>query len=454
MNPSPDAVASKIADWRSASGPAHRRLSSALRLAVLDGRIAPGDRLPSERSLARSIGVSRTTVTTAYRELADSGFIFTSARRRPLASLPPSRLRTDPVAPDADVIDLSTASPLAPERHIHAAYSHALDRLPSHLGRTGYDRTGIPELRAAVARWFTARGLVTAPDQILITHGAQHALSLVAQSLLSARPRVLVEHPTYPNALELFHLLGARLKATPLLRGRDDLTQWRPLLEEADLVYVVPDFHNPTGTILPTWARSALRTSGLLVVDETMVTLGLDGRCLPDTPPVASFHPDAITIGSLSKSLWAGLRVGWLRAPRQLVARLARRRAASDLGNSVLDQLAVADLLDAGLSVDEQTSWQRSERCDHLRAALLGSALDVSRIERPRGGLSLWVQLEEPVAAQMAARANLYGLELSAGPRFSPFGAFQRHLRIPYTLPLDQLDRAIDRLVRLRSDVK
>ncbi len=349
------------------------------------------------------------------------------------------------------MIDLTSASPLAPGRFLQEAYAAALNQLPSYLAQTGYDRTGILELREAVARWFSSRGLATTPAQILITHGAQHALSLVAHVLLRSRSAVAVEHPTYPNALEIFRLLGSQVTAVPPARRFADVDAWKSALEAADLVYLTPDFHNPTGVSIPAEVRPALRSRNVMVIDETMVALGLDGRCLPESPPLACFHPNAITIGSVSKCLWGGLRVGWLRASESLVTKLARLRPATDLGNSVLDQLAVTELLEAGRCVDTDASWQRTQRSDHLRTALLNSSLDIEAIDRPTGGLALWVQFEKPVAAAMASRASDEGLALSAGPMFSPRGAFQRHLRIPYTLNSDQLDQVVSRLTSLRE---
>lgn len=447
-------MATRIGAWRTAGTPAHQSLSTAIRLAILDGRISLEQQLPSERSFALALGVSRTTVTRAYRNLSEQGFLHSEERHKPRVRIPLAHQDPSETSTPGDVIDLATASPQAPERHIHAAYAHALDRLPAYLGQTGYDRSGLPALRSAVARWFTARGLETGPEQIFITHGAQHALSLVARTLLGRHGSVALEHPTYPNALQLFSQLGARITALPPVRASDDLQAWQNTLQHVDLTYLVADFHNPTGESIPAENRPALRTRNLMVVDETMVALGLNGSPLTETPPMACIHPKAITIGSASKCFWGGLRVGWLRASEAVVTQLAQRRPITDLGNSVLDQLAVADLLDAGRSIDVEASLRRTERCEHLRRMLLGSSLDIRSLTQPTGGLSLWMQLEEPVTAAMSVRASEFGLSLSAGPRFSPSGGFQRHLRIPFTLPAEDMEMAIDRLVDLRSAVQ
>ena len=448
MRTPPAALRSMLGPWQQVQGPAHRALADALRLAVLDGRLGVGSVLPSERSLSDALSISRTTVTAAYRRLADEGFISTAERRAALVTLPQDRTRPLAHGHSPSLVDFATASPYAPGPQVHHAYMEALSQLPRYLGSDGYDREGIAELRHAIAQWFTSRGLATIPEQILITHGAQHALSLVTTELVPRRAKVLVEHPSYHNALELFARQGARITVAPPVRDEAGLDEWRTKAADVDLVYAIPDNHNPTGSSMPLWARSGWRTSGWLIIDESMVELGLDGVPCSPLPPLARFHSNTITIGSLSKSVWGGLRIGWIRSSQAVIERLARRRSASDLGNSIVDQLAAAQLITAGHTADEARSLENSRRCDHLRQRLLEELPGVA-ITRPAGGLALWVQLPRPVAARLSDVALTEGLALSAGPRFSPCGAFQRHLRVPFTHSRLVMDQGTDHLVDL-----
>ncbi|WP_058234336.1 aminotransferase class I/II-fold pyridoxal phosphate-dependent enzyme [Devriesea agamarum] len=148
-------------------------------------------------------------------------------------------------------------------------------------------------------------------------------IDLTSASPLAPRPTVALEHPTYPNALELFSHIGARITALLPVRSRADLDIWQSALHHADLSYLIADFHNPTGISVPADLRPTLQSRNLLVVDESMVALVLGGACLPDAPPMGCSHPKAITIGSVSKNLWGGLRIGWLRASEKIIIRPA-----------------------------------------------------------------------------------------------------------------------------------
>ena len=178
---------------------------------MLDGRLPLRTRLPGERELAEALGVSRTTATAAYAALRDEGFL---ASRRGVGQLDAAarrsgRRRASPAATGEDVIDLSCAACAAPEGALHAALAAATAELPRHLPGPGYDAAGLPMLRAAIAAHLTARGVPTAPEQVLVTAGALHAFTLLLRVLAGPGDRVLVEHPTYPAALDAVRAVGA-----------------------------------------------------------------------------------------------------------------------------------------------------------------------------------------------------------------------------------------------------
>ncbi|MGA4841217.1 PLP-dependent aminotransferase family protein [Streptomyces sp. G45] len=279
-------------DWRAGPGPAHQRLSDTLRLLVLDGRLPLEAAVPSERDLAAALGTSRTTVGAAYRTLVEHGYLVTRARARATVRLPGGTAaggEPDARRGGADVIDLSVAAPPAPGEILHAAFATALEQLPRHYERHGYDRRyGTAELREAVAHWYERRGLPTAPDHVLVTNGAQHALALLARTLLAPRDRVLVDHPTYPHALRTLTDARARLVPVAVTRTGWDPAQLRAASREARLAYLIPDFHNPTGLCMPPEIRGELRLACPVVVDETLTDLALDG---PPPPPSRRTRP-------------------------------------------------------------------------------------------------------------------------------------------------------------------
>ncbi|MFW6186490.1 MAG: PLP-dependent aminotransferase family protein [Actinomycetota bacterium] len=435
-----------LGDWSAGPGPAHRKLTARIRLLVLDGRLALGATVPGERDLAAMLGLSRTTVATAYATLREQGYLTAHERSRSTTTVPGGHSSghhaTEIV--DPDLIDFSHASPPAPGAALHRAYIRALEQLPRHLPHHGYAQIGLPELRAAVAARYRARGLATTPEQILITNGAQHALALLVRTLLRPRHRVVVDHPTYPHALHLLRTARARITPVALTDTGWDLPMLAAATAGAELAYLLPDFHNPTGMCLDPEARDRLRLGCPVVVDETMAELALD----VDPPtPLAAHHRGVITVGSVAKTFWGGLRIGWVRAEPALIDRLAQARTGTDLGTPVLEQLATVELLD-------QIQTLLPARREDLRAgrtrllSLLSEHLPDWTVPPGAGGLSVWAALPEPISSALAALAPRYGLRLAAGPRFGVGGTFERHLRLPYSLAPQAMEAGIDGLVR------
>ncbi|WP_198663833.1 MocR-like transcription factor YczR [Jiangella endophytica] len=456
-------LAALIGDRSEAGGPAYARVAEAIRRLVLDGRLPLETRLPGERELAAALGVSRTTVTAAYDELRGGGYAVSRQGSGTRTALPPSRV-VDPrggtsgaapwwtpwAADGSDLLDLAHAAPEAPAE-VRRAYDAALEQLPRHLPGSGYHLFGLPELRAAVADRLTARGLPTLPEQVLVTSGAQHAFTLALQLVTGSGDRVLVEQPTYPNALDAIGRHGATAVPVPLAADGWDLGAVAAAVRQTAprLAYLMPDFHNPTGLLATDAERRELgavltRSRTLTVVDETLVDLALDQ---PVPPPLATYLPDdlTVTVGSASKTLWGGLRIGWARAGTPMIRRLAAVRACVDMASPVVEQLAVAELL-GGL--DAALPARRAElraRRDAL-VTTLAERLPSWRARVPSGGLVLWCDLGTPVSSRLVVAAERHGVRLAAGPRFGVDGAFERWLRLPYTHPADVLGSAVEAL--------
>ena len=440
--------------------PAYRDLAERVRYLVVDGRLPVGVRLPSERELARVLQLSRSTVTAAYARLASLGYLQARQGAGNFVRVPPAQQLTGLPGvdePGSDVINMAFASTPAPAG-IAAAYARALDQLPGLLRGNGYSPEGLPVLRERIADWYGARGLPTDPEQVVVTSGALSALNVVAAALLGPGDRVLVEAPTYANALEALRRRGARPMGYPLPpQGWDPAGFDATLRQTAPrLAYLIPEFHNPTGAWLPTAARpeiaAALRRSQTVaVVDETLVEVALEGQA--PRPPLAAQLPDAVSIGSASKAFWGGLRIGWVRAPRDLVRTLVQVRASSDLGTAPLEQLVVADLLaDPTAVLADQRTRLRTQR--DLLVARLAAVLPDWQVEVPGGGLFLWAGLPTESSSRLAAAAERQGLLLGAGPRFYPGAGGERRMRLPYAAPAEVLEEAVRRLVRAWADVE
>ncbi|MEU4701301.1 PLP-dependent aminotransferase family protein [Nonomuraea dietziae] len=444
--------------------PAYRHLAQAISALILDGRVALHVRLPAERELAAALDVSRATVTAVYDLLRESGFARSRQGSGTWTALPEGRAPSGVsrlLGSRDSVIDLARAAPALPGAVLADALARVGPELVEQAGSPGYHPYGLPELRAAVAERFTLRGLATVPEQILVTSGAQHALTLVLGLLCRAGDRVVVESPSYPNALEAMRRARLRAVSVPVGDGGWDVEIVESTLGQVvpQLAYLIPDFHNPTGCLMPEGERgrvlrAAQRCGAWLVVDETLAELALDGA-VPS--PFACHAPSGgsgqvITIGSMSKTHWGGLRIGWLRAPSQLVTELAGQRVATDMGGSVLDQLVALVLLGrAGELLPSRLEQLREQRA--ALVAALGEHVPQWSWRVPAGGLSLWVDLGEPVASALAERALDYGVRIEGGAYFAADpGVFEQRLRIPYTVSADVLGEAVRRLAAAVAD--
>ncbi len=425
----------------------------------MDGRISDGTRLPSERSLADELEVSRTTTTRAFEELGARGLASTIRGSGTRVTVPFRESAASAMItfdePDG-AISLAHAAGAAP-LGLRSAFERALDRLPGLLATTGYLPDGYAPLRERIAEHHTSEGLPTDPEQIIVTSGAQGALAIVASTVVRRGRPVIVEACAFPHGLEAFEAAGARPLPLPTGPTPWQLDDVRSAASSAQVALLNPDFHNPTGALMPMGQRervaAAMRREGtLLVVDETMRGLNLDGIEMP--PPLASFAPDAITIGSLSKVAWGGLRVGWIRAPHHLVNALVQTRVRMDLGSSAFEQIVGAEIVGSAAIPDERRAELRAHR-DAFAAALTRS-LPEFRFTLPAGGLNLWVELPGPVSSRLTIAALERRLRLLPGPRFftgrSPAG--ERFIRLPFAQPAEVLERATDRLAAAWATVE
>ncbi len=456
-------IATLVQDGSHDPVPGYQRLADAIRMATMDGRLQLGHRLPSERALATRLGISRTTVTAAYDRLREVGFAESRQGSGTFTATPaPAGTTGRQAAPGmwapaarSPYLEWSHAAPNAPIPHLVQAYERALPRLAHHVGGHGYEAFGLPDLRAAIASTYTARGVATTPEQILVTPGAQAAHMIILATLSRPGQAVLAEHPSYPHALDAF--ARHRLALTTLdVHDGWDIAEWRRAArsERPQFAYLIPDFQNPTGQVMPEQARADL-TAALLdtrvVIDEALTWMDLDAV---SPLPMASVAPGAICVGSISKVGWGGIRCGWIRADPALISRFAGYRAAWDAGVPVLEQLVTIELLAELPALQEHRIRELRVGRDFL-ADLLRSELPAVRFRKPPGGLSLWVDVGGPVATQLAVALLRRDVRVTPGSRFAApgwAGALERRVRLPYTLPAADLARGVTALKAALSD--
>jgi len=450
------ALAALLPNVRTLPGPVYAALADAITALVLDGRIATETRLPSERELAVALQVSRATVTSAYDELRTQRFLTSRTGSGSYVTVPPgSRPRPSLArwsvggAPATDLIDLSCAALPAPAGVIEAAVAVSASTVSAHTLDDGYDPAGLPALRTLVAQRFAARGVPTTADQIVITNGALHGWDMLLRLLVGPVDRVLTELPTYPGALDAIRGNGARVVPVPMAPdGGWQLAQLQATLRQTAprLAYLTPDFHNPTGALMDEDTRRevlrvARQTGTTVVVDESFVDLGF----VPGVRASAALDSGVITIGSLSKPVWGGLRIGWLRTSVDLAHRIAALRATIDMAGPVLDQLVAAELFGR---LDEITEQRRAELRPQRDALIAALARDLPqwRAAVPQGGLSLWIELDAPLSTPLTLLAGQAGVTLVPGSRFGIDGTLERFTRLPFSLPAARLEQAVQRL--------
>ena len=475
------------------SKPAYRALADRIRAAVLDGRLAVGTGLPSERELAVGLSLSRTTVGAAYALLREQGWLDSRRGSGSRLRLPAGNsTRRGPSAPSAafnaggifgwqdgigwrddvptsadppSTIDLITACLPAPAAPLAAAVQVAAEQFSRYTTGDGYLPFGLPVLREVIAARYAAAGVPTTAEQILITSGAQHAFSLIVGELSAPGDRVLMECPTYPVALDALRA-GRRIPAPVGLAEPDPWGQSAGSAWDVDLFdvtlrqtaprlgYLIPDFQNPTGALMDTSTRESLvaaarGTRTLLMVDESFRDVPFPGTA-PLPPPMAAFDDGTrvLSLGSVSKSFWGGLRVGWIRAAPPLVQRLAAARALGDMSGPVLDQLVVAALLaDPGPALSIQRARLATGAAALLNA--LAAQLPDWQPSHPEGGSFLWVRLPGPFATDLALLAPAAGVRIAPGPRFGPDGTMESYLRLPFTAEPEHLVSAVGRLAAI-----
>jgi len=418
------------------TGPVRARLEAHLREAIRSGRLAPGTRLPSSRTLARDLGVSRRLVVDAYGQLVAEGWlraqqgvgtvVGTAPRRGAgtpagsVAAVPRPRHDFFPGSPD-----LSAFPRALWLRTVREVLLHAPDQALHYP-----DPAGTPELRTALASYLArVRGVQAEPARIVVTTGARQALTLVARALGRERPadapvRIAVEEPSLPPHAAALAATGARLVGVPVDADGLDVAALRRA--GADAAVVTPAHQFPLGMALSPERRAALLewaaepgSERVVVEDDYDAEFRYDRRPLGALQGRAPEH--VAYVGSASKALAPGLRLGWAALPARLAGPVAYEKALDDAGSGVLDQLVLARLLEnAAYDRHVRTARRRTHRRREVLQALLARELPDAVLEGLAAGLHVIVRLAAPVdvtALAAAAAARSVGVYPLAGPR-------------------------------------
>jgi DNA-binding transcriptional MocR family regulator len=459
-----------LAGWEQGEGPLYERLAAALRRGIERGELTPGSRLPPERDLARQLSLGRNTVAAALDLLRQDGAVVrrqgsgtlvagaggVGSRAAELSTSLQRSLLFRTQAPRGAVDFLGAHAP-ANEVVLDAlAEAEAAADIRALATRHGYFPAGYPPLRKAVARRLSAGGLPTDEEEVIITTGAQQGLSLIAVACARPGETVVVEDPTFPGAIDAFRLVGAKLATVPVDEDGADTAAIAAAARRhsARIAYVIPSFQNPTGGLMPLERRRHLaalaKSRGLLVVEDCSLTELSLVENVPGTVAELDLDAPVLTVGSLSKVVWGGLRLGWIRGSRPAITQLARVKAVLDLGSPVFNQLVASELFGR---LDEIVDLRRDElrsRVD-LAARLLGKELPEWSWREPQGGWCLWARLPAGSSRELAPLADEEGVAIVPGSVMSAYGDFDDYVRLPLGHSEKTLRLGIARLARAWS---
>ena len=470
--------------------PLYQQIECYLRQSILSGDLAPETRLPSTRRLAESLGVSRITVVNAYAELESNGLVYSREGSGTYVMAPVSILT--PLKNDADVSwplwqqDICTgesfsqsrypAPPSTPASHSHPIsftgvgdprqfpvkdFYKALQTVIRRDGIAALDYGPFDEgywpLRQTLSHILASQGIRANPDNTLITSGSQQALALTCQVLLKPGDAILVENPTYNLALALFKALNLKVIGVPVDAWGMRVELVESLLQQhhPKLLYTIPNFQNPTGICLSGARRRALvilanRYNIPIVEDDFVGDLRYEGRAQPAIKALDP-HGSVIYVGTFSKMLMPGLRVGFLVADGPIFTQLVDYKRVIDLTTSTLIQRGLDEYVTVGRY---QAHVRRScrvyrQRRDAMLASIHRHLPPDVHVTPPQGGLFIWMRLPENVSAlELLPRAAAQGVEFAPGNLFfvDPSEG-ERYLRLNFaTQTPDDIEQGIQRL--------
>lgn len=454
-----DHLVSLISGWsEQGSGSLARRLAQALRRVIAAGLVPAGTRLPPERRLARALAVSRGTVTTALDELRAEGRLAsrtgsgTEVVGGPTGpgTVLPNRMSGHFLGAPA-LVNLSAGNP-PDASHLPALTLTTADLAAEGEGH-GLVPQGLASLRSALAAGISAEGMVIHPDHIHVTSGSHHALALVTETTVAPGDAVIIEDPSYPGAFDVVDYVGGRTIALARDHTGPDPALLDRLLREhrPSLIYLQGGAHNPLGS-----APSPARWRGIAeVLDAHRATVVEDRALTALTPPEERPPPLAtlcraasvVTLGSIGKVTWAGLRIGWLHGPPPIVERTVRRRTVTDVGTSIPAQLFAVRLLP---ELDRMAAQRRDEL--RIKAALaiarLADEVPEWEIDQPRGGSVLWPRMPVADSGPVVQQARREGVLVAPGSIARAGRVPDPHMRLCVDRSDAVIDEGLTRLVR------
>jgi GntR family transcriptional regulator/MocR family aminotransferase len=463
--------------------PVYEQIASQLRAAIEGGELAPGQRLPTIRELAQSLGVNRDTVALAYESLAAQRLVESGVGRGTFVARAP---RAGAAAPAfAAALSAQTQRLLAFERarprfgsDAAAVPMHALIPDPALYPVDEFRRClarvlreggasllayggpeGHPAMRAQEAARLRRAGIEVSDDEVVLCHGASQGITLALRLFAEPGDVIALEEPTYNNALATAFGLGLRTAPVPMREDGPDLAALERVLArpEVKAFYTIPSFHNPTGITTGLDARRALlavaaRCGKPVIEDGYELDLAWSGR-LP--PPLAALDRSGLVLhlSSYSKSLFPGVRLGSIAARGALVEALHALKRATDHSDAMCLQAALAEFVASGAYERHLARLRRVLRArrDALCAALERHLPQAQLWTRPEGGTQVWVDLGHGIdTSDLLPDAVGAGVLFAPGSQFHHDGRASSGLRLAFAMADEAaIERGVAALGRL-----
>jgi DNA-binding transcriptional MocR family regulator len=402
--------------------PLYRQLYDRIAESIRNGQLRNGERLPATRELAVQLGLNRTTVSAAYTLLEEEGLLRGHVGRGSFVNFS---------MPSVDRISFASSRP-AEDHFPLAEFQETCREVISGPEASAILQLGSPSgygpLRHYLLEQARLSGEARPDDDVLITNGCQQALDLLQRAIVSTGEGVAIEDPVYHGLKNVFIRGGARVFGVPMGENGVDVEQLGRVLvrERPKVLLVTSNFQNPTGATLPLEARESIlrlaREFGVMLVENNIYgDLRYEGQPVPSIKQLDA-SGGTVLLRSFSKIAFPGLRVGWVIAPRAVIARLAETKQWCDLHT---DQLSQAILLRFAISgrLEAHARKVRAAGAERLRAVLAACEKHLpagTHFTRPSGGMSLWVKLPEPLdASELLSRAEQEKVTYLPGRYFS-----------------------------------
>lgn len=443
---------------------------------IVSGKLPIGTKLPTQRQLSELFDVNRSTIVSALDDLLAEDFLESKGKSGTIvknnditvnAPPPPdwiSYIQSGNYQANKSIVQeinyyehaenmLCISRPeISPDLFSQEVLSQISKSCFTEAAGLGYEhQNGLYSLRVQLCEYFNSKGIPVVPDQILIVSGALQAIYLIAEGLLRKGSTILTENPSWIYFVNVFRSAGMRLHGVPIgIQGLFlDALEKIHIQTKASILYTIPNMHNPTGAIMPEHKKKELialcqKLKLPIIEDDAYREIYFENE---EPKPLKYYDENGLVlyIGTTSKVLFPGLRLGWLVGPKPVIDRLADIKTQIDTGTSTLSQLAMCDLLKTGL-YEKHLNSIRNEmkiRRDFTLEILNKHFYDIAKWDVPKGGIYIWLEIIRPISMN-----KLFHRCIERGVLFNPESVYSAHggshIRLSYSyLSPEDLEKAL-----------